>query len=86
MCGMTTTFAHMAHGHLLSAIVTQPFGVVLFSMTVFSFVVSLLDLIQPRERWTRILDRLAPWETWLAAIFLIGMGLGWLYKIAVMRG
>ena len=28
-CGMTTAFAHVAHGQLLAALVTQPFGAVL---------------------------------------------------------
>ncbi|MCX5688728.1 MAG: DUF2752 domain-containing protein [Planctomycetota bacterium] len=28
-CGMTTAFAHVAHGQLLAAFVTQPFGAVL---------------------------------------------------------
>jgi hypothetical protein len=28
-CGMTTAFAHFAHGHPLEALVAQPFGVLL---------------------------------------------------------
>ena len=34
MCGMTTTFTHMAHLQPLEAFVTQPFGVFLFLLTV----------------------------------------------------
>ena len=34
MCGMTTTFTLLAHIHPITAMFTQPFGLVLFSMTV----------------------------------------------------
>lgn len=85
MCGMTTTFSLMAHLRPLEAIVTQPFGVVLFLLTVAVFSVSLAETVQPRERWGRILKRLGPYEGALAILFLIGLGAGWIYKIAIMR-
>ena len=85
MCGMTTTFSLMAHFHPIAALLNQPFGVVLFLMTVGVFAISVSEAVLPRDRWSRLLDRLAPWETLLATLFLVGMALGWLYKIAVMR-
>ncbi len=84
MCGMTTTFTHMAHLDPVSAAITQPFGVVLFVMTVAAFAVAVAEVLQPRGRWGRLLARLAPYEGRLAALFLVGLSLGWTYKIAVM--
>ena len=84
MCGMTTTFTLLAHGNVISAVITQPFGLVLFSMTVGAFCVSLAELVQPRGRWSRFLDWLEPRESRLASAFLIAMGLGWLYKMLIM--
>jgi hypothetical protein len=85
MCGMTTTFAYLAHLHPLSAVVTQPFGLVLFSMTVGAFAIGVAEVVQPRDRWTRLATWLAPYESMLAALFLAGMGAGWIYKIVLMK-
>ena len=35
-CGMTTAFAHMAHGHIVQALLVQPFGALLFVLVVLS--------------------------------------------------
>jgi hypothetical protein len=86
MCGMTTTFALMAHGRPFAALRTQPFGVLLFSATAGVFGVAIAETLAPRDRWARLLDWIAPWEGRLAALFLFGMGSGWLYKIASMSG
>lgn len=85
MCGMTTTFAHMAHLEPVQAVVTQPFGVFLFLGTAGLFAVSVAELVQPRGRWRRIAAWLAPYEAVLSILFLVAMGLGWAYKVAVMR-
>lgn len=84
MCGATTTFALMAHFHPIQAFLNQPFAACLFLATVGVFAVSAAELIAPRERWPRILDRTAPWEGVIAGGFLIAMCLGWLYKMAIM--
>lgn len=84
MCGMTTCFTLLAHFRPLQALVTQPFGIALFTITVIAFAISLAEFVQPKQRWSRLLDRLGPYESSLATVFLIGMGLGWLYKIAIM--
>lgn len=85
MCGMTTTFSLMAHLQPLQAFLTQPFGVVLFSMTAFVFGTSVAEVLLPRDRWRRVGRFLAPYEARLATLFLVGMALGWVYKIATMH-
>ena len=85
MCGMTTTFSHMAHLEPLSALINQPFGVVLFGMTLFMAVIGLMEMVRPQNRiravvkWTLSRDRA------LAGILLGSMFAAWLYKAAVMR-
>ena len=85
MCGATTTFTLWAHLQPLTGLATQPFASLLFLMTVGTFAVALAEIVQPRERWRRILEALGPYEGVLATLFLVAMGLGWIYKIAIMR-
>lgn len=85
MCGMTTTFTHMAHLSPLDAALTQPFGVVLFLATLAAFAIGAADLIAPRSRWRRALSWVDRYEGWLAGGLLVGMALGWIYKLAVME-
>ena len=84
MCGMTTTFTHLAHGAVGSAIRTQPFGVVLFATAALLAGVGLADAFWPAGR----LRRLAAWaqrrELPLAIFALAGMGFGWAYKAWIM--
>ncbi len=86
MCGMTTTFSLYAHLHPLRALANQPFGLVLFSATVAAAVVGALDLVAPRGRWRAVLRWVTRHETLVASILLVGMILGWIYKIALVRG
>jgi hypothetical protein len=86
MCGMTTTFSLMADLRVVEALWTQPFGVVLFLLTLATLGVALAELVWPTDRWRRLWRWLAPWETWAAGLFLAGLGLGWVWKIALMRG
>ncbi len=85
MCGCTTTFALWAHLSPLRGLMTQPFGSMLFLMTVGAFALSIAEFVQPRDRWARLADRIAPYETQLASLFLVAMTAGWIYKIVVMR-
>ena len=84
MCGMTTTFTHLAHGAVGSAITTQPFGVVLFAATALLAGVGLAEGFWPAGR----LRRLAAWaqrhELPLALLALVGMAFGWAYKAWLM--
>lgn len=80
MCGMTTTFSLMSHFRVLDALVNQPFGVVLYSITVAMAVIGLVDLVAGRGLWRRAVAAVGRMETIWAFGLLIGMGLGWVYK------
>jgi hypothetical protein len=84
MCGATTTFALMADFRPLDALINQPFAVVLFVLCVLLFGVAAAEVVQPRDRWTRLLAWIEPVEGWAAGGFLLAMGAGWAWKIAHM--
>jgi hypothetical protein len=83
---MTTTFAHLAHAHLIQGAITQPFGVVLFSLTLFGAILGVADLLRPAARWRIVLRWIQRNETGVAIALLGGMMGGWIYKIIMMRG
>jgi hypothetical protein len=83
MCGMTTTFTLAVHGHLVQALVCQPFGLVLFLLTLATAVVSLMELLRPRGMWRRFWDWLGLKEGWIAAGLLGGLLVGWVYKLLI---
>lgn len=80
MCGMTTTFTHLAHLQVVDALWTQPFGLVLFALTVVGAVVGVADVATGRGYWRRSLRRVQRFEEKGAIFLLVGMMLGWLYK------
>lgn len=81
-CGMTTSFAHAARFNFFQSFVTQPFGFVLFLLTVVS-IPTLIWLMLKRVTWTTVIESR---ETNLLFYFLvIAYGIGWLYKIFMMR-
>jgi hypothetical protein len=84
MCGATTTFTLWAHLDPIRGIVNQPFASLLFLMTLGTLGLSLVELVDPRDRWRRLLSTLAPYEGRLATAFLAIMGLSWIYKIWLM--
>jgi hypothetical protein len=86
MCGMTTTFTHLAHLHVLQGTLNQPFGFVLFLCTAVGAVVGFLELVAPRGRWRPFWRWIDRHETGVAAFLLLGMMGGWMYKIALMKG
>lgn len=85
MCGATTSFALMAHLRVVEAFLNQPFAAGLFLLSAGVFAVAVAEAVDPRGRWTAILDWLAPREGWLAAGFLGAMGVGWAYKVLLMN-
>lgn len=86
MCGMTTTFTHLAHLDLVAGVVNQPFGLLLFGGTAAAFCLGLAELLAPRTRWRRAAAVVDRHEGWIAAVLLIGMFGGWAYKWAAMDG
>jgi len=83
MCGMTTCFTHMAHLDPLAAVIVQPFGVLLFSVTLAMFVVG-VSALAGAGLWRRVSDFVLRHEVPIAGGTLIGMILGWLYKCTAM--
>lgn len=84
MCGMTTTFSHLAHLDLVRGVLNQPFGLVLFLGTVLAFSLGLSDALVPRGRWRRALSVVDRYEGWVAGGLLFGLVVGWAYKIAMV--
>ena len=85
MCGMTTTFTHMAHFDVLAALTTQPFGVVLYLITVSVCVLSFVEIIYPTIVFKRIKPFIYAREGLWYTMLLVGMGSGWIYKIFSMN-
>lgn len=86
MCGMTTTFAHMADLSPWLAATTQPMGVVLFLATVAALAVSLVELVAPRGRWRVMLAWIQKHDGRVAAFLTLGLIVGWTYKVVQLRG
>ena len=86
MCGMTTTFTHLAHLHVVDGVVNQPFGVVLFGLTVLGLLTGAADLVRPAGRWRRLIAVVDQNEGTIASVILLGMFGGWAWKWAVMSG
>ncbi|HJN76776.1 MAG TPA: DUF2752 domain-containing protein [Myxococcota bacterium] len=85
MCGMTTTFTHMAHFSVLDAVTTQPFGVVLFLLTLAVALMSVVELVRPAGRLTRAWAWTMQREAVIAGALLGGLALGWVYKLWEMQ-
>lgn len=80
-CGYTTTFTLAAHGHVWAAVVNQPFGFLVFLLTVLAVPLTAFSLLggvslfSMTERW--------PWKR-LLALFVAGWLVAWGYKWAMM--
>ncbi len=79
VCGMTTSFTHMAHLEPLGAVVAQPFGALLFLGTL-----AVAELARPQDRWIRLWDWTLDRERWIAGALFGGLALGWIYKVLAM--
>jgi hypothetical protein len=86
MCGMTTTFTHLAHLQPVHGTWNQPFGLVLFTLTALAFVLGALELVAPRGRWRTVLAWVDRREGRIAIGLLVGMIGGWAWKWAMMGG
>ena len=81
MCGMTTSFSLYMHAQIIEGVLNQPFSIFLFSGTLYTCSLSLLDLIDPRARVSRFFDRIQTlnrvWYVILLALFMAA----WILKI-----
>ena len=78
-CGMTTAFAHMAHGQVWQAVIVQPFGALLFVLTLAAALGATVTVATGRS-WNLLLARwLSP--TWVYTAIVLGLG-GWAFKMA----
>lgn len=81
-CGLTTSFAHSARLNFFEALLVQPFGVLLFSLTVIS-IPFFLAMLRQRVPWSTVI--LARGVDWLIYFLIAAALLSWLYKIAVVK-
>jgi hypothetical protein len=76
-CGMTTAFAHMAHGQVWQAIIVQPFGALLFVLTLAAALGTTATAVAGRS-WNLLLTRwLSP--TWVYTAIVLGLA-AWMFK------
>jgi hypothetical protein len=85
MCGMTTTFSLMAHLRPIDAFFNQPFGVILFTLTLLTALVGTVDLLTGRGLLRASMRWIGRREQILAFGLLIGMIGGWVYKCIRMH-
>lgn len=82
-CGFTTSFALAADGRILQAFLNQPAGAALAVLTAGIVVLCGYVLATGASLWLLLLRLLRPWPLIAAGTFLV---VGWLYKIAMVRG
>jgi hypothetical protein len=80
-CGMTTSFAHLAHGHVWQSLVTQPAGTVLALVAAILFWAGGYVAITGRPS-ARLLG-MVPWTRILFSLLGIVI-VAWAYKIVVV--
>lgn len=80
-CGMTTSFTHLAHGHVWQSLVAQPAGTFVALLTAVAFWVC--GYIAFTGRPSARLMNMVPW---IRIVFVVlGIVLvGWIYKIIVV--
>jgi hypothetical protein len=82
-CGMTTAFAHAAHGQLGQSFAAQPAGALLAVLTAVLAILSAWALVAGRSL-------LPLWESlWRLPVVIAMAGVflaAWLYKIALVQG
>ena len=81
MCGMTTSFALMVRARVFQALATQPMGVVFCVLTIFMFVVALMESIRPRLRWGKLWKGMVRFEGRIVVLCVVGLLAAWVYKM-----
>lgn len=80
-CGMTTSFAHLAHGHVVASLATQPAGTVFAFLTAMSVWIGAYIAATGRPS-ARLINQL-PIHRVLLGVLAIAL-VGWAYKIVVV--
>jgi hypothetical protein len=80
-CGLTTCFAYAAHLDFRLAFLTQPFGLLLFCLTVAGIPLSLALAWRSIDPNDLLRNR---WSTRVVYLLLVLCLLGWAYKIRSM--
>jgi hypothetical protein len=81
-CGLTTSLAYAARLEFFSSLITQPFGLIVFFLTIFAIPLSLF-LSRRRITWSELMQARIVNKLIYLAIALYA--LSWLYKIIVWR-
>ena len=84
MCGMTTSFTHMANGNIAQAFITQPMGVLLFLITLMLCTMAWGDLFFRKGNIKLFFKRLSAVEPMIYWLLIAGFALGWIYKVQCM--
>jgi len=77
-CGMTTSFAALAHGRFALAWRAHPFGAILFVACVVLFLAGGYEALTGRD----VLRRLRP-GVWWAWVLVVGVMVGWVLKLLI---
>ena len=77
-CGLTSSFAAMAHGRVAEAVRDHPFGPILVLVATIMGLCGLAELVSGRD----VLHVLRP-GAWWAVVAIVGLLAGWGIKIAL---
>ena len=78
-CGMTTAFAHAAHGELGSALLAQPLGFVLAVLTAMLLILGIHQALTGSRLLGTMMSKVwTRWTPWIIGILLLG---SWGWKI-----
>jgi hypothetical protein len=81
-CGLTTSFAYAARLEFFSSLIAQPFGLIIFFLTIFAIPLSLF-LSRRRITWSELMQARIVNRLIYVAIALYA--LSWFYKIIAWR-
>ncbi|HKQ75875.1 MAG TPA: DUF2752 domain-containing protein [Blastocatellia bacterium] len=81
-CGLTTSVAHAARLHFYESVITQPFGLVVFSSAVLCIPLSIY-FIRRRVPWSNL--KRFRGRNFVVYLIIVLFILSWLYKIAAMK-
>lgn len=79
-CGLTTSFAYAARFEFWQALLAQPFGLLLFMLTVAVIPVSVIFAYRavPVDRWMH-----GRWTNTVLVVMLVLYGVGWVFKLVM---